>query len=261
MGWPGASALLEAHFTPVQSSSLCTGYKIQKRLWLLKRRGTSSSRQKIPSFKGYLAIQLWLMGLEDTFKWEPALLWYCSVLRKVSLPCQDKPSEHSTEQVAGWLNSFADHPTASGKTRQMSLQSPVRVACGKFAHGCSPACLIFYSVCITASLSGCPGSAAVWPKAMTVQWQRGEEGPSDSSLLTQRQCSRVTGAKADPWGSWKSEVMAVKPAVNYMKGSSCHSWGQRLLCWHKPAAAGHCLEYSTCRKVSQNQQQQTLKTN
>lgn len=128
MGSPGASALLEAHFTPVQSSSLCTGYKIQKRWWLLKRRGTSCSQQEIPSFQGYLAIQLWLMGLEDTFKCEAALLWYCSALRKVSLPCQDKPSEHSTEQIAGWLNSFADHPTASRKTRSMWLQSPVRVA-------------------------------------------------------------------------------------------------------------------------------------
>lgn len=201
------------------------------------------------------------MGLEDTFKWEAALLWYCSVLRKVSLPCQAKPSEHSTEQVAGWLNSLADHPTASTKTRSVWLQSPVRAACGKFAHGCSPACLIFYSVCVTASLSGCPGSAAGWPKATTVQGWRGEESPGDSSLLTQCQCSRVTGAKADPWGFQKSEVTAVKPTVSYVKGSPWHSWGQRLLCWHKPAAAGQRLEYSTCRKVSQNQQQQTLKTN
>lgn len=44
----------------------------------------------------------------------PTVVLQC-VKEKVSLPCQDKPSEYF-EQVAGWLNSFAAHPT-SGKTR------------------------------------------------------------------------------------------------------------------------------------------------
>lgn len=89
---------------------------MQKREWLLKWRGTSSSQWKIPSLKGYLAIASLTKGLEDTFKWESTLLWYCRCVKeKVSAMKGQALRIQHFGQVAGQLNSFADHPTASGK--------------------------------------------------------------------------------------------------------------------------------------------------
>lgn len=123
------------------------------------------------------------------------------------------------EQVAGWLNAFADHPTASGKTRYMRLQSPVRAACGKFAHSCSPARLIFYSVCVIVSLSGCPGFAAVWPTTMTQSSdQQGRRTQVTAACWHSASTARGTGAKADPRGSQKEGGQGCKANSELCEG-------------------------------------------
>lgn len=175
---------------------------------------------------------------EDTFKWEPALPWYCSVLRKKPL-CHAKTSPQNTALwTGGWMAELLCW-TAIGKTRYMWLQSPVRVACGKFAIGCFPAHLIFYSVCITVSLSVWRGFAAVWPTAVT---QRSDE----QGRRTPVTAACWHSARAEGWleqrpileDPRKREVRAVKPALSYVEGSTCHSWGQSLLCWARTSSCG-----------------------
>lgn len=132
------------------------------------------------------------------------------------------------EQAAGWLNSFADHPTASGKTRYMWLQSLVRVACGKFAHGCSPACSIFYSEYIyncqpvwLPRLCCCVAKnhdSAVTKRGGEPKWQQHWHSAN---------AARVTGAKADPWGLQKEGGQVCKASSELCEGQYMSQLGTK----------------------------------
>lgn len=153
------------------------------------------------------------------------------VKEKVSLPCQALRIQHS-EQAAGWLSSFADHPTASGKTRYMWLQSPVRVACGKFAHGCSPACSTFYSEYIyncqpvwLPRLCCCVANnhdSAVTKRGGEPEWQQ----PADTVPMLQGGLEG-TGAKADPWGPQKEGGQVCKASSELCEGQYMSQLGTK----------------------------------